>query len=527
MPNEHAGGRRRRVPRALALIALLAGAFGLPGPSRPAAAPLQGAAAVGALYERILDADFDAVAADLRACADLPREACDVLEATRIWWRLLLDPDSRALDAPFEQAVERAIASGEAWTAREPGRAEAWFYLGAAYGARVQWRVLRVERLAAARDGKRIKTALERALALDPTLEDANFGIGLYQYYADVAPAALRFLRVLLLLPGGDKTEGLARMLRTRERGQVLRSEAEYQLHVIDLWYEQQFDRALERLRGLERRHPHNPLFTQLIAEVQDVYFHDRAGALATWRRLLERARRGEVRERALADVRARLGAARHLDALEESDAAADLVRPIVATRAAAPLGALAAAHLQIGRSLARLGRADEAEAALRAAMATAPASDPGGVREAAREAQRARVDGQAARAYRLSLEGWRAFARGERVAAERDLRASLDLREDPAARYRLAHVLRAAGSSAAVAEYERVIGARSAHERAPTFYADACAELAELLERDGQRARALELYERAAGTFGASGERRASAARQATRLREAPRPGR
>ena len=74
----------------------------------------------------------------------------------------------------------------DAWTQREPQRADAWFFLGASYGLRVQWRVLRTERLAAARDGKRIKDALERALALDPDLQDAYFGIGLYHYYADV-----------------------------------------------------------------------------------------------------------------------------------------------------------------------------------------------------------------------------------------------------------------------------------------------------------------------------------------------------
>lgn len=513
---------------ALGLIALVLRDAAPVRPSRLEAAPLQGAPAIAALYERILDADFEAVAADLRACVGMPREACDVLEATRLWWRLLLDPDSRALDAPFSQAVERAIASADAWTRREPARAEAWFYLGAAYGARVQWRVLRVERLAAARDGKRIKDALERALELDPSLEDANFGIGLYQYYADVAPAALRFLRVLLLLPGGDRTEGLARMLRTRERGQLLRGEADYQLHVIDLWYEQQFDRALQRLRGLERRHPRNPLFTHLIADVQDVYFHDRAGALATWRGLLDRAGRGEVREAALAQTRARLGAARHLDALEESDAAVEIVAPIIAARPAAPLGATAAASLQQGRSLARLGRESEAAAALRAAIAAAPPADPGGVRAAAREAQRARTDGEAARAYRLSLEGWRAFARGEGAAAERALRAALAIRDHPAARYRLAHVLRAADQPAAAAvEYERVVASPSAARAAPTFYADACAELAALLERDGHRARALELYDRAANTFGASGDRRAQAAQQAARLRQPPRQGR
>ena len=73
----------------------------------------------------------------------------------------------------------------------------------------MQWRVLREERLAAARDGKRIKDALERALTLDPDLDDAYFGIGLYRYYADVAPAVAKILRFLLLLPGGNREEGL------------------------------------------------------------------------------------------------------------------------------------------------------------------------------------------------------------------------------------------------------------------------------------------------------------------------------
>ena len=93
--------------------------------------------------------------------------------------------------------------------AAEPNRAEAWFYLGAAYGVRAQFRVYRVERLAAARDGKRIKDALEQALALDPAMHDAEFGIGMYRYYAGVAPAIFRFLRFLLLLPGGDREGGL------------------------------------------------------------------------------------------------------------------------------------------------------------------------------------------------------------------------------------------------------------------------------------------------------------------------------
>jgi hypothetical protein len=159
----------------------------------------------------------------------------------------------------------------------------------------VQWRVLRGERLAAAREGNKIRDALERALALDPALDDAYFGIGAYHYYAAVAPAAARFLRWLLFLPGGDRMKGLQEMLQARERGTLLRGEADYQLHLIYLWYEQQPARALELLEELDARYPTNPLFRQRIAQVQDEYFHDRHASAAAWETLLDRARAGRV----------------------------------------------------------------------------------------------------------------------------------------------------------------------------------------------------------------------------------------
>ena len=118
----------------------------------------------------------------------------------------------------------------------------------------MQWRVLRADRLAAAREGKRIRSALERALALDPTLHDANFGIGLYHYYADVAPAAAKILRWLLLLPGGNRVQGLREMLEARDQGELLSGEADFQLHWLYLWYEQQPDRALALLAATRSR---------------------------------------------------------------------------------------------------------------------------------------------------------------------------------------------------------------------------------------------------------------------------------
>ena len=285
-----------------------------------AQAPVRGLTAapeVARVYDAILDARFEEIAPlAARTCPPVPAEGCQVLEAVAVWWRIYLDPSDRTHDADFHRRVETALAAATAWTAREPARAEAWFYLAGAYGTRAQWRVLRGQRLAAARDGARIRDALVRALALDPDLGDASFALGLYRYYADVAPRALKILRWILLLPGGDREDGLRLMLRARREGLAADGEADYQLHLIYLWYEKQPERALALLQDLVSRHPRNPHFRKAIAEVQDVYLGDVQASLATWESLLESARSGQVAEPAIAETYARRGIARARAAL-------------------------------------------------------------------------------------------------------------------------------------------------------------------------------------------------------------------
>lgn len=321
------------------------------------------APAVARAYDLILDADFDRLKAELPATcgppspkgfdgtSPAPRVACLGLEALSLWWQIQLDPDSRALDPAFAAKVTEAITEAERLTGAEPNRAEAWFYLGAAYGVRAQWRVHRVERLAAARDGKRIKESLERALALDPAMHDAEFGVGMYRYYADVAPAVLRFLRWLLLMPGGNRVEGLQQLERAATQGQLVTGEAQFQIHILYLWYENKFREALSLVQGLQRRYPHNPLFHQIEAEILDGYFHDPAASLAASERLLALARAGAVNRPGLAAIVARLNMARQLRALQRTEAAIAQLDAIIAAQPAAPAGALARAQ-QLRRAI-------------------------------------------------------------------------------------------------------------------------------------------------------------------------------
>src|SRR5207247_1938693 len=119
--------------------------------------------------------------------------------AVSVWWQILLNPTSRSLDATLNARAAAAIAAGEAWTKREPRRGEAWFYLAGAYAPLVQWRGLRGHWLAAAREGNKIKTALERAAARYPTNPLSLQRIAVLQstYFHDHSASAAAWRRLL------------------------------------------------------------------------------------------------------------------------------------------------------------------------------------------------------------------------------------------------------------------------------------------------------------------------------------------
>ncbi|MEO5898323.1 MAG: tetratricopeptide repeat protein [Vicinamibacterales bacterium] len=510
-------------------VSLLLAALVLePGAWRQAqAAPqLRGVDGLVRAYDSILEARFDQVDAELRrACPPAPLQACDVMAATALWWRIQLDSGSRALDVEFSSAADRSIASTEAWTEREPDNPEAWFYLGGAYAGRVQWLVLRDEKIAAARDGKRIHQALERALELDPGLEDAHFALGMYRYYADIAPAAAKVVRFFLLLPGGDKKLGLEQMLRARARGRLLQGEADYQLHIIYLWYEQQTARALNILESLRQHYPGNPLFLAETARIQDEYLHDTTASLDSWRALLAASREQRSNAPLLAETKARLAIARLLDLLHQTDQSIEQLEAVVALRPPAPYGSLPLAYLRLGEAHDRLGARASALQAYRSASALVSSPDLDKIKSRVTERTRRAVDPRRSAAYRLSLEGWRRLEQNDVDAAAVALERSLELHaNDPVAHYRFGRVLQAKKNDpAALAQFENAI--RGAKNCPPPILGTAYVEAARVLERAGRRDQAISYYRIAAALFGASADTRSSATRALTRLRTSGAP--
>ena len=358
-------------------FAMPAGAAGLTSPE-----PLVKA------YELILEARFDEARRQLKsACPPAPQPACDVIAAVNDYWRLLVDPEDTSRDAALLERINVAIRSAESWVAREPKRAEAWFYLGGAYGTRVLLRGHRGQYLAAARDGKRIHDSLRLAISLDPSLGDAYFGLGLYHYYAAIAPRAARILSMLMFLPGGDRAGGLKEMEQTRSGGMLLRGEADYQLHLIYLWYERQQTTALRLIEGLRTRYPTNPVFYIRLAEVQGNYVRNHQAALQTYRSMLDAARTGRLAMPAMSEVHARLGLAEEMDALCDSAGAVEQLNTVISLKPASPYAALARAHYQLGVVHDRAGRRADAIAAYQRASALNPRDDRLRMREKTRAA--------------------------------------------------------------------------------------------------------------------------------------------
>ncbi len=221
-----------------------------------------------------------------------------------------------------------------------------------------------------------------------------------------------------------------------------------------------------------------------------------------------------------LSDISGRLGAARMLDALFETDRAVDQLRHVIDLAPTAPFGAVADADLRLGQMLDRLGDRAAAVRAYNAALDAVPAGDPDEITSAARAGlRRAPPDLAAAQAYRLSLTGWRAFERGALEQAARALAgAATAAPADAMIRVRLARVRAARREIApALADFDRVIAMRPLAP--PVALGAAYLWSAEVLEQQGRRDLALARYRAVGHVFGTDSRFVTSAAKAIAHL--------
>ena len=139
--------------------------------------------------------------------------------------------------------------------------AEMQLYAGMADAAAARLYALRGENRNTARSGVRAREHFLRAKALDPALADADFGLGLYNYYVDTLSAIAKILRFFMGIPGGSKQEGVRLLEHAIADGVLTPSIARFYLAMNLHRYDQQYERALTIISPLAEKYPSNPLF--------------------------------------------------------------------------------------------------------------------------------------------------------------------------------------------------------------------------------------------------------------------------
>lgn len=160
----------------------------------------------------------------------------------------------------FEQQAAELIERAEARYGRDEQDLEGLFYLAQTHGLRAAYKIQHDKgNWSAARDGAKAKKYSEEYVKRNPDRGDAYLALGLYNYYVDILPTFVKFLRVLLFLPGGDRGQGLKQIERAAREARLWAPQAQMELVQIYGWLEGRVEEALEMAQELQRKYPENP----------------------------------------------------------------------------------------------------------------------------------------------------------------------------------------------------------------------------------------------------------------------------
>jgi tetratricopeptide (TPR) repeat protein len=195
------------------------------------------------------------------------------LEAEALWWQIwctsaefkwgMSYPRHRAKLAADRHYFDLAakVYSLADVQLKQHESAEMHFYAGTGDALAARLYGLRGEGRNTARYGVRARENFLRAVALDPELADASFGLGLYNYYVDTLSAAARILRFFMGIPGGNKQEGIRQLRRAIEEAPLVSAEARFYLAINLHNFDREYETALQTVTPLTEQYSSNPLF--------------------------------------------------------------------------------------------------------------------------------------------------------------------------------------------------------------------------------------------------------------------------
>jgi tetratricopeptide (TPR) repeat protein len=203
-----------------------------------------------------------------------------LLEAEADWWEIycgneevrygMVDAWKRGKkpeDEAYFALADKVIFLAQAQIAKSD-TAEKRVYAGTGYALKARLYALRGDGRAVAHAGVSARAEFLRALEINPNTPDATAGLGLYNYYVDSLPAAVKILRLFMGIPGGDRNEGIREMQVGIDCGSLSRVLMRFYLAKNLRTFDQQYQNAAAVAGPLVARYPDNPVFLLLLGNL-------------------------------------------------------------------------------------------------------------------------------------------------------------------------------------------------------------------------------------------------------------------
>lgn len=178
------------------------------------------------------------------------------------WMKIAIDPETDTLDDIFYEKLEDVIYFCDKLLEKEPKNIDAIFFKGGAIGFRGRLRALRNSWIKAADDGREALPLLQLAYSIDSTNYDILFGMGIYNYFAEVIPKEFPYIKpIMIFFPKGNKSLGIEQLKLATEKAKYASVESMYFLLQVYYQYEQNIYEARKYASILHEKYPSNPIF--------------------------------------------------------------------------------------------------------------------------------------------------------------------------------------------------------------------------------------------------------------------------
>ena len=209
------------------------------------------------------------------------------------WWRIAIDPENESLDNLFFEKLEDVIYHCDQILKKDKKNLDAIFFKGGSIGFRGRLRGLRDSWIKAADDGREALPLLQLAWSIDSTNHDLLFGMGIYNYFAEVIPDEFPYIKPLMIFfPKGNKQLGIQQLQIAAEKAKYASIEAMYFLLYIYYHYEEDLYQARKFAAYLHEKYPMNPIFHRYLGRTY-IKFGDYKTASDIFKEIYLRSEKG------------------------------------------------------------------------------------------------------------------------------------------------------------------------------------------------------------------------------------------